>query len=174
MRSPKRFLAAVTVAVSLAAVLTSCVPAGFFPTRAPAASEPATSEPATEAGISREAAAELLNAVPGLRSGDVGSVISGLSYEVVMEVSLDDPAVITAPGVLDYVLRVGWATAATNEPAMISLTVWNNGTRLDLQDEANALAGVDHEAYPELYSVHLNPADFLGSWPGAVPTPPVG
>ena len=169
MRSPMRSLAAVTVAVTLAAGLTSCFPAGVFPTRAPAASEPAA-----EAGISREAAAELLNAVPGLRSGDVGLLISGLGYEVVMEVSLDDPAVITAPGVLDYVLRVGWATAATNEPSIISLTVWNNGTRLDLQDEANALVGGDHEAYPLLHSVHLNPADYLGSWPGTVPTPPAG
>ena len=91
-----------------------------------------------------------------------------------MEVTVDDEASIMAEGVLEYVLRVGWATEVSNEPSQISLTVWSNGSTLDLQDEANALAGVDQLAYPPQYSVHLNPADYLGPWPGAVPTPPAG
>jgi hypothetical protein len=101
-------------------------------------------------------------------------VISGLTTEALVEVSVDDEASVLAEGVLDYILRIGWATEATEEPAQISLTVWNNGTRLDLQDEANALAGVEQTAYPQRYSVHLDPADYLGTWPGAVPTPPAG
>lgn len=158
-----RALVALGLTLGLATALSAC----SLPTKTPQASEP----PA-EPGISREAAAELLNAVPGLRDGDVGSVISGLSTEMLVEVSLDDEASILAPGVLDYVLRVGWATAVDGEPSQITLSVWNNGTLLDLQDEANTLVGVDQPAYPLGGSVHLNPADYLGDWPGAVPTPP--
>jgi hypothetical protein len=103
-----------------------------------------------------------------------GTAISGLTTEALVEVHVDDEAAILTEGVLDYVLRVGWATDAAKEPSQISLTVWNNGTRLDLQDEANALAGVDQSAYPLRYSVHLNPADYLGAWPGAMPSPAAG
>ena len=144
-------------------MLSSC----FLP-----AARPQASEPPAEPGISREAAGELLDAVPGLRLSSVGSHISGLSTQVVVEVYVDDDAAILAEGVLDYVLRVGWATEVPSEPNQISLEVWKGGTMLDLQDEANAIAGVDQEAYPRLYSVHLNPAEYLGEWPGAVPTPP--
>ena len=159
----RRSLVALGLALGVATMLSSC----FLPTARPRAAEP----PA-EPGISREAAGELLNAVPGLRLSSVGSHISGLSYEVVVEVYVDDEASILAEGVLDYVLRVGWATEVPNEPNQISLDVWKDGTRVDLQDEANLIAGVDQEAFPLLSSVHLNPAEYLGDWPGAVPTPP--
>jgi hypothetical protein len=158
-----RSLAALGMAVGMATMLSAC----FLPAVAPKASEP----PA-EPGISREAAGELLNAVPGLRLSSVGSRISGLSTEAIVEVYIDDDAAILAPGVLEYVLRVGWATAVPNEPDQISVEVWNGATMLDLQDEANAIAGVDQIAYPTRYSVHLNPAKYLGAWPGAVPAPP--
>jgi len=159
----RRSLVALGLALGVATMLSSC----FLPTARPRAAEP----PA-EPGISREAAGELLNAVPGLRLSSVGSHISGLSTEAVVEVYIDDEAAILAPGVLDYVLRVGWATEVSNEPNQISLTVRHNGTTLDLQDEGNAIAGVDQPATSGLYSVHLNPAEYLGDWPGAVPTPP--
>jgi len=151
------------MALGVATMLSSC----FLP-----AARPQASEPSAEPGISREAAAELLDAVPGLKLSSVGSLISGLSTEAVVEVYLDDDASILADGVLDYVLRVGWATKLPDEPDQISLSVVNGGTLLDLQEEANAIAGVDQEAYPLLHSVHLNPAHYLGAWPGAVPAPP--
>ncbi|MGY4856406.1 hypothetical protein [Cryobacterium sp. AP23] len=160
-------MTAVVLAVTMAALLTSCFPVVAGPSSAP-------SESAAGPELSREAAEELLNAVPGLRYASVSAQISGLSTEAVIEVTAGDEASILAEGVLDYVLRVGWATELDKEPSQISLSVVNNGALLDLQDEANAIAGVDQTASPRLHSVHLNPVDYLGSWPGAVPTPPAG
>ena len=161
--STRRSLVSFGLALGVTTMLSSCV--------LPAA-RPQASEPPAEPGISREAAAELLNAVPGLKLSEVGSHISGLSTEAVVEVYIDDDASILAEGVLDYVLRVGWATELPDEPNQISVKVVNGGTLLDLQDEANTIAGVDQTAFPRLFSVHLNPAEYLGGWPGAVPTPP--
>ncbi|WP_104165385.1 hypothetical protein [Cryobacterium sp. N22] len=160
----RRSLVAVGMALGVATMLSSC----FLP-----ANRPQASEPPAEPGISREAAGELLNAVPGLQTGTVGSVISGLSYEVIVEVSVDDAASILAPGVLDYVLRVGWATELPNEPTILSLTVRNNGTTLDLQSQAQELTGGANLESVNPFSAYLDaPADYLGDWPGAVPTPP--
>lgn len=165
-----RSMTAVVAAVSTAALITSCTSVGSDPL--PASS---SSKSGAGTGLSREAAAELLNAVPGLELASVGSVISGLSAEAVVEVYVDDEASILAEGVLDYVLRVGWATAVPNEPSELSLTVRSNGTLLDLQSQANALAGVDTQAPPLPYSAYLDaPGDYLGAWPGAVPPPPGG
>ncbi|SEN12146.1 hypothetical protein [Cryobacterium luteum] len=168
-RSLVMLSAVVTVAV--AAVLTACASQSERVPPTPAAT---TSESGRGSAISRDDAAGLLNAVPGLTDADIGSHISGLSTEIVMEVSVDDASAITAPGVLDYVLRVGWATALAQEPSQLSLTVWNHGTRLDLQDQANVISGVDSPAFPLLYSVYLDGPEYLGSWPGAVPALPVG
>ncbi|PXA67197.1 hypothetical protein CTB96_10580 [Cryobacterium arcticum] len=100
-------------------------------------------------------------------------VISGLSYQVIMEVSVDDAASILAPGVLDYVLRVGWATELPNEPTILSLTVWNDGTTLDLQSTAQELTGGANLESVNPFSAYLDaPVDYLGDWPGTVPTPP--
>lgn len=82
-----------------------------------------------------------------------------------------------AEGVLDYVLRVGWATQVHSRPAELSLTVRHNGTTLNLQSEAlaltNELAGDGQIADVRPYSAYLHsPADYLGGWPGAVPTAP--
>jgi len=173
MRLTLRSMAAVVVAVSMAAGLTGCFPTTAEPTPRPSESE-AESEPATGPGLSKESAVELLNAVPGLRSAAIDSQLSGLNTEAVMEVSLDDEAVILAEGVLDYVLRVGWATELPDEPSQLSLSVYKNGTRLDLQAQANELAGFDYRAFPLRYSVHLDVPEYLGAWPGAVPTPPAG
>jgi hypothetical protein len=162
-----RSMTAIFVAVSAAVLLTSCFPGAAGPTVTP-------SEAAAGPGLSHEAAVELLNAVPGLSSADVGSQISGVSTEAVMEVTVDDEASILADGVLDYVVKVGWATELPNEPTQLSLSVWSNGTLLELQDEANALVGEDYPAFPLIASVHLDAPAYLGSWPGAVPTPPVG
>ena len=137
------------------------------------AARPQASEPPAEPGISREAAAELLNAVPGLTLASVGSHISGLSTEAVVEVYVDDDASILAPEVLDYVLRVGWATEMPNEPSILGLTVRNNGTTLDLQPQAQELTGGANLESAEPFSAYLDaPADYLGDWPGAVPPPP--
>jgi hypothetical protein len=164
-------MAAVFVAVSAAVLLTSCSPGAAGPMAGPSAGP---SERATGPGLGREAAAELLTAVPGLSSADVGSQISGLGTEAVVEITVDDEASILADGVLDYVVKVGWATEQPNEPSQLSLSVWSNGTLLDLQDEANALAGEEYPAFPLIVSVHLDASAYLGSWPGAVPAPPVG
>ena len=161
--STRRSLVAIGLSLGVATMLSAC----FLP-----AARPQASEPPAEPGISREAAGELLNAVPGLKAGAVGSVISGLSSEVVVEVSVDDPATILAPGVLDYVLRVGWATELPNEPSILSLTVRNNGTTLDLQSQAQELTGGANLESAEPFSAYLDgPVDYLGDWPGAVPTP---
>ena len=171
MTPQRRSIAVALAALSLTLLLSACFPG--LPMPAPAPSESAPTESALSPGISREAAGELLNAVPGLEAGAVGSVISGLSYEVVVEVSVDDPATILAPGVLDYVLRVGWATELPNEPSILSLTVRNNGTTLDLQPQAQELTGGANLESAEPFSAYLDgPADYLGDWPGAVPTPP--
>ena len=160
----RRSLVALGLALGVATMLSSC----FLPTARPRAAEP----PA-EPGISREAAGELLNAVPGLRLSSVGSHISGLSTEAVVEVYVDDDASILAPGVLDYVLRVGWATEVSNEPTILSLTVRNNGTTLDLQSQAQELTGGANLESAIPASAYLDaPAEYLGDWPGAVPTPP--
>ena len=148
----------------MATMLSSC----FLP-----AARPQASEPPAEPGISREAAGELLNAVPGLELSSVGSHISGLSTQVVVEVYVDEEASILAEGVLDYVLRVGWATEIPNEPSILSLTVRNNGTTLDLQSQAQELTGGANLESAEPFSAYLDgPVDYLGDWPGAVPTPP--
>ena len=162
MKLRTRSIVTLAAAVTMAALLTACSPhAG----KAAPAPTPTTSG----AGISREAAAALLNAVPGLSGADIGSVISGLTIETRMEVSVEDDAAITAPGVLDYVLRVGWATAVGQKPSSLSLTVWKQGTRLDLQAQANLISGVDERAFPLLDSVYLDNPAYLGTWPGAVP-----
>lgn len=165
-----RSVTAVAVAVSMAALLTACFPAGSG-----TPSTPTPSEASAEAGLSREAAADLLNAVPGLKLASVGSVISGLSTELVIEVYVDDEAAIMAEGVLDYVLRVGWATAVSDEPGVLSLTVRSNGTTLDLQAQASELTGAANLDSAEPFSAYLDaPGEYLGAWPGAVPTPPAG
>jgi hypothetical protein len=167
-----RFHTAATViaAVSVAAMLTACAPLG--PASVPSTAPSAPSDPSTGPGLSRDAAASLLMAVPGVTTAAVGSVISGLSSEAVVEVSVDDQSSILAEGVLDYVLRIGWATMVPTEPAQLSLTVRSNGTLLNLQDEANELTGVDTRALPLLYSAYLDaPGEHLGAWPGAVPAP---
>lgn len=46
----------------------------------------------------------------------MGPVISALRTEAVVEVSVEDEASIIAEGVLDYVLRVGWATRIPGYP----------------------------------------------------------
>jgi hypothetical protein len=156
-----RSATAIAVTVGLAALLTACFPVG-------SASEPTPSESAASTGLSREAAAELLNAVPGISSASVGS-------ETVVKVSVDDQSSILADGVLDYVLQIGWATMVPNEPTELSLTVRSNGTTLDLQAQANDLAGVDSQSSPLPFSAYLDaPGDYLGAWPGAVPAPPAG
>jgi hypothetical protein len=167
-----RSLGGVGIAVGVVTLLSAC----FLPAVGPEASTgPGASVAPAEPGISREAAAELLNAVPGLKLASVGSHISGISTEAIVEVIVDDESAIRAEGVLEYVLRVGWATKVSNEPSQISLIVWKEATRVDLQAEANAILGVDQEAIPELFSVHLDPAeDSLGTWPGAVPALPAG
>ena len=171
MTPQRRSIAVALAALSLTLLLSACFPG--LPMPAPAPSESAPTEAVLSPGIRREAAGELLNAVPGLKAGAVGSVISGLSSEVVVEVSVDDPATILAPGVLDYVLRVGWATELPNEPSILSLTVRNNGTTLDLQSQAQELTGGANLESAEPFSAYLDgPADYLGDWPGAVPTPP--
>jgi hypothetical protein len=170
MRSRYRSVTAIAVAVSLGALLTACVPAG---SAAPPAPDP--SETAAADGLSRDAAADLLNAVPGLKLSSVGSVIAGLSTEVVVEVYVDDEAAIMAEGVLDYIFRVGWATEVPAEPAVLSLTVRSNGTTLDLQAEASELTGATNLDSAEPFSAYLDaPGEYLGAWPGAVPTPPAG
>jgi hypothetical protein len=163
-----RSATAIAVTVGLAALLTACFPVGSV-------SEPTPSESAASTGLSREAAAELLNAVPGISSASVGSVISGLGSETVVKVSVDDQSSILADGVLDYVLQIGWATMVPNEPTELSLTVRSNGSTLDLQAQANDLAGVDSQSSPLPFSAYLDaPGDYLGAWPGAVPAPPAG
>ena len=57
-------------------------------------------------------------------------------------------------------MRVVWATEVSKEPSQISLTVRNNGTPLDLQDEANALAEVGYSAIPNLAG------PVVVDWPG--------
>ena len=173
MRPRFRPIAVVIVAVGMAAVLTSCVPATGRPAATPADSAPETETPRA-AGLTREAAAELLDAVPGLGASAVGSQISGLATEAVMEVSVEDEAAILGEGVLDYVLRVGWATELPDRPTQLSLTVWKGNTRLDLQEQANDIAGFEYRAIPLRYSVHLDEPEYLGAWPGPVPTPPSG
>jgi hypothetical protein len=159
-------------AVSIA-VLTACAPLG--PASVPSSAPSAPSAPSTGPGLSRDAAGELLLALPGVTAASVGSVISGLGSEAVVEVSVDDRSSILAEGVLDYVLRIGWATAVPSEPTELSLTVRSNGATLDLQAQADELAGMDSQASPLPFSAYLDaPADYLGAWPGAVPTPPVG
>ena len=122
--------------------------------------------------LSRDQAGALLNAVPGFSNASVGEVISGLSTQVVIEVYVNDDTAITKTGVLDYVLRVGWATAFDSQPAELTLTVRNNGRTLDLQQQANALAGVEYPAQTGVNSVYLNGPTYMGAWPGAVPVPP--
>jgi hypothetical protein len=166
-----RPVGAVFLAVSTVILLTSCLPLGTasVPTSAPSA----PSEPSVGPGLSRDAAAELLAAVPGVTAASVGSVISGLTTEAILEVSVDDEESILAEGALDYVLRVGWATTLPSEPASLSLIVRSNGTLLDLQTQVNELTGVDTRALPLLYSAYVDaPVDFLGDWPGAIPVPP--
>ncbi|SEM84379.1 hypothetical protein [Cryobacterium luteum] len=122
------------------------------------------------AGISSDAAVVLLNAVPGLSDATVRSSISGLSTATIIEVYVDDEAAMTAEGVLDYVLRVGWATSFDRQPAELTLTVRSNGQTLDLQTQANLLAGFAYPPTAGVYSVYFNGPEYLGAWPGAVPT----
>lgn len=158
---------AVGLAVAMATMLSSC---------SILTSPPEASAPPAEPGISREAAADLLNAVPGLELASVGSVISGISAEVLVEVYVDDESAILADGVLDYVLRVGWATEVPSEPDFLSLTVWSNGTRLDLQPQVMELTGAaaNLESVGAMSAYLDSAAEYLGEWPGAVPTPPAG
>jgi len=169
MKLRKRSIGAMAAVVAAAILLSGC---STLKTGAPASARPTPSGAA--AGLSRTDAGALLNAVPGLSDATVGEVISGLSTQAIIEVYVDDDAAITAPGVLDYVLRVGWATSFDSQPAELTLTVRNHGKTLDLQPQANLLAGVEYPAQTGVNSVYLNAPAFLGSWPGTVPTPPAG
>ncbi|MDY7526476.1 MULTISPECIES: hypothetical protein [unclassified Cryobacterium] len=174
MKLGTRSIVTLVAAVTMAAVLTACSPQAVRATPAPTptSSGSATGASATGASISREAAAALLNAVPGLSDASIGEVISGLSTLAVIEVYVDDDSALAAPGVLDYVLRVGWATSFDSQPAELTLTVRNHGRTLDLQPQANLLAGVEYPAQTGVNSVYLDSPAYLGTWPGAVPTPP--
>ena len=184
MTIPKRVIPVAfvaTVFVATAVLLSGCSvlnqgASTSTPTEAPAPSSAAT-------GISRDDAVTLLNAVPGLRDATVRSSISGLSVSTIIEVYVDDEAVIMAPEILDYVLRVGWATSFppqaglakhfNAEPASLRLTVWKDDHRVELQAEANVLAGLEYPTF-QAYSVYLSGPEYMGTWPGAVPTLSVG
>jgi len=172
MKIRKHSIGAMVAIAAAAVLLSGCstLKAGTPASAAPSSAAPTPSGSA--AGLSRTEAGSLLNAVPGLSDASVGEVISGLSTQAIIEVYVDDDAVITAPGVLDYVLRVGWATSFDSQPAELTLTVRNHGRTLDLQPQANLLAGVEYPAQTGANSVYLNGPAFLGAWPGTVPTPP--
>ncbi|TFD56792.1 hypothetical protein E3T39_15800 [Cryobacterium suzukii] len=167
----KRLIGA-TIAVVAAVVLSGCSNLMFDPSNSTSAVAPTPSAAST--GIGSDAAVVLLNAVTGLSDATVRSSISGLSTSAIIEVYVDDETAITVPGILDYVLRVGWATSFDRQPASVKLIVRNNGRTLDLQAQANLLAGVEYPAFPELYSVYLDGPEYLGAWPGVVPTLSVG
>lgn len=168
MNIRKRSIGVVIAVIAAAVVLSGCsILTGGTSTATPAPSGAAP-------GISRDEAVVLLNAVPGLSDAVVGGNMSGLSTSTIIEVYVDDEVAITAPGVLDYVLRVGWATSFDRQPASLRLTVRSNGRTLDLQALANVLAGVEYPTLSPSYSVYLDGPEYLGAWPGAVPTLSVG
>lgn len=161
----KRLIGATIAVVVTAVVLNGCSILSLYPSTSTATPAPS----GRSSGISRDEAVALLNAVPGLRDGTVHSSISGLSTSTIVEVYVDDDAAVTAPGVLDYVLRVGWATSFDRQPAELTLIVRNNGRTLELQAEAKVLAGFEYPAL-QTSSVYLNGPEYLGAWRGAVPT----
>ncbi|TFD56793.1 hypothetical protein E3T39_15805 [Cryobacterium suzukii] len=168
MNIRKSLTGVVIAVVAAAVVLSGCS------LLKPGTSAVAPTPSAASTGISSDAAFVLLNAVPGLSDATVQSSISGLSTSLIIEVYVDDEAAITASGVLDYVLRVGWATSFDRQPGSVILTVRNNGRTLDLQAQANLLAGVEYPTLAPSHSVYLDGPEYLGAWPGVVPTLSVG
>ncbi|TFD07453.1 MULTISPECIES: hypothetical protein [unclassified Cryobacterium] len=166
-----RLIGATIAVVATAVVLSGCSSPTFAPFSSTSTATPVPS--GTAAGISRDEAVAFLNAVPGLRDATVRSSTSGLSTSMIIEVYVDDDAAATAPGVLDYVLRLGWATALDRQPSSLRLIVYNHGRTVDLQAEANVLAGVEYPMFQK-YSVYFDGPEYLGAWPGAVPTLSVG
>lgn len=172
--SSRRTAGALAVAAVLTLALSGCAfAAGLADGVTAAKSTPRDSSSAAQprtSNLTRDAAAALIDAVPGLGNASVGSVISGLSTKAIIEV-YGTAAAINAPGVLDYVLAVGWATNVNGTPAILSLTVRDHGTLLDLQDCVNALVGKDYPSYPLIDSAYLDGPVRWGPWPGAVPAP---
>ncbi|TFD56791.1 hypothetical protein E3T39_15795 [Cryobacterium suzukii] len=177
----KRLIGATIAVVATAVVLSGCSNLTFDASNSTSTVAPTPSAAST--GISSDAAVVLLNAVPGLSDATVRSSISGLSTSTIIEVYVDDETAITAPGILDYVLRVGWATSFPPqaglakhfdaEPASLLMTVWKDDHRVELQAEANVLAGLEYPTF-QTYSVYLSGPEYMGTWPGAVPTLSVG
>lgn len=174
MNIRNRLLNAVITVVASTVLLSGCSISDIVrPAPAPA--------PTVTGGITYEEAVALLNAVPGLRDAEAGSTNSGLSFTSVVEVYVDDEAAIAAPGVLDFIFKVGWATYSDGraglsktfdlKPESVRLTVRMGGETLKLQDQADGLSGAECPRFT-FFSACVYGGDYLGAWPGAVPALP--
>ena len=113
----------------------------------------------------------LIEQVPGISQVSVGSSLSGFSYYTVIELEVEDMAVIDSPEIIEFLFEVGWATTA-QRPDTIELDVGLDGHRVDLQDQVNAVFGVNQQGNMPVYSAFLDGVvltERWGPWPGAIP-----
>jgi len=129
----------------------------------------------SSAPLSPAAAAALLNAIPGVTDAVVKPTESGFAWYANVEINVADASTLAVPGVLEYVLRIGWATNIGHVPDTLTLVASTPTEFLNLQAQANAFTGDNKETFAGVFSViSLGPTTFFGQWPGAVPPVPSG
>jgi len=127
----------------------------------------------SSAPLSPAAAAALLNAIPGVTDAVVKPYSPETNWYVEIDVHVADASTLAAPGVLEYVLRIGWATNIGHVPDTLTLEASTPTEFLNLKAQANAITGENEDTSADSLSVALSdPTKFLGRWPGAVPPVP--
>jgi len=126
--------------------------------------------------LSREQAAALIEQVPGVDLTSVGTQVSGLVHNTVVEVYVDDPAVAESPQFVEFLFAVGWATTI-EKPSLVYLVVRRpgSGQPVELQAQVNSIFGVERKQLSiESASLDAGPLESRwGPWPGAIPEVPV-
>ena len=132
--------------------------------------------PSGQAGQLSSASAEaLIEQVPGISQVSIGINLSGFSYYTVIELEVEDRAVIDSPEIIEFLFEAGWATTA-QKPGTIELDVGLDGNRVDLQDQVNGVFGVNQKGNISVYSAFLDGVvltERWGPWPGAIPAVPL-
>ena len=173
-RRVRRRVVAALVGAAVVVSLSGCWVADLpdlFPTPGPTPSGHADQ-------LSREQAAALIEQVPGIHSATIGGYYSGMYRNMVVKISIDDPAMLESPKMIEFLFAVGWATTDLNPNNSIEIEVYPTGpgTLLELQPQVNAIFGTTLDRQ-DAYISALVGSDVLeerwGPWPGAIPEVPV-
>jgi hypothetical protein len=107
------------------------------------------------------------------------TVISGLVHDTIVELHVNDPAVVEQPGVLEFLFAVGWATTFGDpRRGAVDIYVYADDSvgSVELQPQTNAIFGTTIEPFDGTESALVG-SDILderwGPWPGAIPEVPV-